>query len=180
MKILAQYWTFVTLFLCLQLWVRMEYEYDNVWRQEFFSIRQSVNFSVRFSGKNGLPCGKAETRSFPGLPRTSGYLYLMKNCSKSTEGSQNDLENNFFHALKKRLITTARSSPIHRLNYSHFFLLEAQLNELKDCQISYPALDLDKNGDMEREVRCKSHIDVICNIISGGQIWGNLASANST
>ena len=59
-------------------------------------------------------------------------------------------------------------------------MLEAQVNELKDCQISYPVLNLNKNGVVEREVRCKSHIDVICNIISGGQIWGNLASANST
>ena len=59
-------------------------------------------------------------------------------------------------------------------------MLEAQVNELKDCQISYPVLDLNKNGGVEREVRCKSHIDVICNILSGGKIRGNLASANST
>ena len=49
-----------------------------------------------------------------------------------------------------------------------------------NCQISYPVHSLNKNGIVEREVRFKSHIDVICNIFSGGQIRGNLASANST
>ena len=57
-------------------------------------------------------------------------------------------------------------------------MLEAQVNELKECQISYPVLSLDKNGGVEREVRSKSHIDVLCNILIGGQIRGNQMSNN--
>ena len=48
-----------------------------------------------------------------------------------------------------------------------------------NCQISYPVHSLNKNGIVEREVRSKSHIDVIWNILSGGQIRGNLANLTS-
>ena len=77
---------------------------------------------------------------------------------------------------KQRVITFQNFTRIEQT----FFLLEAQVNERKDCQISYPVRALNKNGAIKREEGSKSHIDVICNILSGGKIRGNLASANST
>ena len=139
-----------------------------------------MNFRTWFSWKNDLPSGKVDIFSYPGLSKSSRNLYLTKSYRKSTRSRQKDLEWSFFPGLGKR--QKAKSHNFSKLHpyWTNFFLLEAQVNERKDCQISYPVRALNKNGAIKREGGSKSHIDVICNILSGGKIRGNLASANST
>ena len=139
-----------------------------------------MNFRTWFSWKNDLPSGKVELFSYPGLSKSSRNLYLTKSYRKSTRSRQKDLEWSFFPGLGKR--QKAKSHNFSKLHpyWTNFFLLEAQVNERKDCQISYPVRALNKNGAIKREGGSKSHIDVICNTLSWSQIRGNMASANST
>ena len=81
----------------------------------------------------------------------------------------------FLHSQKE----AGNNFSIRDQNCTNFFVFDAP-TEIYECQISFTVLSWNKKGDKKRELRSYSHIDVMCNILSEGQIQGNLASANST
>ena len=83
-------------------------------------------------------------------------LKFKKYCQRSTTTSKNDLFTYCLHIRKKVANVKSSNFWLAQPNGTNFFLLEAELNGAKNCQISCFTASPSKNGNVKREVRFRA------------------------